>query len=269
MEEMIKELTHSMNRFEMFRIPLPTKLPLLGDYISVTNTVVLMWIIMGILIILSLWLTSNLKPVPDRKQNFIEIIVSLINNMVKDTVGHHWRDFAPYLGSILFFLFVSNIISIFNVIPKLDFLKFINDENGNLVAETSKHSVEQFFHLVPPTKDINVTAAMAIMTIVIVIGAGIKYKGFFGFLKSFIKPLPFMLPFNILDYIIKPLSLCLRLFGNILAAFAIMEMLYMAIPPVIPAALGIYFDLFDGVLQAYIFVFLTSLYIGEAVEEHH
>jgi F-type H+-transporting ATPase subunit a len=79
-------------------------------------------------------------------------------------------------------------------------------------------------------------------------------------------PVPVMLPFNILEYFIKPLSLALRLFGNILGAFIVMELIYMALPVVAPAALSLYFDLFDGVLQAYVFMLLTSLYIAEAVE---
>ena len=261
MEEMSKELTHSMERFGMFSFDLPFNVPLFGSHVVITNTTVLMWIVMAIVISVSLWLTSTLNQVPEGKQNFIEMIVDLINNMVKSTIGHHWKVFAPYLGSVMFFLFVANIISIFNIIPKFDFLKFTNISHGK--------ETEYVFQIVPPTKDINVTAALALMTITIVIGAGIYYKGLLGWLKSFLKPLPFMLPFNILDYFIKPFSLCLRLFGNILAAFAIMEMLYMVVKPVVPAALGIYFDLFDGILQAYIFVFLSSLYIGEVVEEHH
>jgi F-type H+-transporting ATPase subunit a len=108
---------------------------------------------------------------------------------------------------------------------------------------------------------------MAIMSIVLILFAGIRFKGIKGWLKSFIEPVPFLLPFKILEYGIKPLSLCLRLFGNILAAFIIMELVYFAFPMIVPGVLSIYFDLFDGILQAYVFVFLTSLFIGEAVEE--
>ena len=73
-------------------------------------------------------------------------------------------------------------------------------------------------------------------------------------------------PINILEVFTRPLSLCMRLFGNVLGAFVIMELLKMVVPIFIPAVFSCYFDLFDGLLQAYVFVFLTSLYIGEAIE---
>jgi F-type H+-transporting ATPase subunit a len=76
-------------------------------------------------------------------------------------------------------------------------------------------------------------------------------------------------PFNILDLVTRPLSLCMRLFGNVLGAFVIMKLLELAMPApvIVPAVFSIYFDLFDGILQAYVFVFLTSLYIKEEIEE--
>lgn len=261
MGELSKELTHHMNRFEMFSIPLPFKIPYLGDHIQITNTVVMSWFIMLIVILLAVWLSRGLSPVPGKKQTAAELLVGFVNGIAKDTIGHHWRDFAPYLGSTLMFLLISNTVSVFNIIPNFNFLKFTN-------VDATGETVTSFFTFIPPTKDINVTASMAIMTITIVIFSGIRYKGIKKFLLGFLKPLPFMLPFNILDYIIKPLSLCLRLFGNILAAFAIMEVVYKFVPLAVPAALSLYFDLFDGLLQAYIFVFLTSLYVGEVIEEH-
>jgi F-type H+-transporting ATPase subunit a len=71
---------------------------------------------------------------------------------------------------------------------------------------------------------------------------------------------------NILELAIRPLSLCMRLFGNIIGATVIMELLKMVVPIIVPAAFSLYFDIFDGLIQAYVFVFLTSLYIKEAVE---
>ena len=87
--------------------------------------------------------------------------------------------------------------------------------------------------------------------------------------KAFTKPVWIVTPINILEVLTKPLSLCMRLFGNIIAAFTIME-LVKAVPFMkfgFPAVFSLYFDLFDGLLQAYIFVFLTSIYLQEAVEE--
>lgn len=73
-------------------------------------------------------------------------------------------------------------------------------------------------------------------------------------------------PINILELIIKPLSLCMRLFGNVLGAFVVMELIKIIVPAVIPIPFSIYFDIFDGCIQAYVFVFLTSLFIRESME---
>ena len=73
-------------------------------------------------------------------------------------------------------------------------------------------------------------------------------------------------PINILEIFTRPLSLCMRLFGNVLGAFVIMELIKMVVPVILPSVFSLYFDLFDGLLQAYVFVFLTSLYIQEAIE---
>ena len=87
-----------------------------------------------------------------------------------------------------------------------------------------------------------------------------------GWLKSFAEPMPIILPINILEVFIKPLSLCMRLFGNVLGSFVIMELLKMVVPAVLPAVFSCYFDIFDGLIQAYVFVFLTGLFIKEAAE---
>ena len=78
--------------------------------------------------------------------------------------------------------------------------------------------------------------------------------------------MPLLLPINILELFIKPLSLCMRLFGNVLGAFVVMELVKLVIPVGIPLALSFYFDIFDGAIQAYVFVFLTSLFMAEAME---
>lgn len=234
--DMGERLVHGMEPHTVFTMKL------FGLSIDVSDIVVSMWIIMAVMILLSAIFVRKFTSVPNKKQNFIEIIVEFINNTVKNAVGHHWKAFAPYLGTVLLFLILANTISVFNIIPG------------------------EGFKLRPPTRNINTTACLAIMSIAIVIYAKIRYKKVNGFLRSFLEPTPVMLPFNILEYFIKPTSLALRLFGNILGAFIVMELIYMAMPAFIPAALSIYFDLFDGILQAYVFVFLTSLYIAEAVE---
>ena len=80
------------------------------------------------------------------------------------------------------------------------------------------------------------------------------------------EPMPSMLPINILELVIKPLSLCMRLFGNVLGAFVVMELIKLIVPVGLPVVFSFYFDVFDGLIQAYVFVFLTSLFMAEAME---
>ena len=87
-----------------------------------------------------------------------------------------------------------------------------------------------------------------------------------GGLHKFVEPIPLLLPINIMEVVIRPLSLCMRLFGNVLGAFIIMELVKIVIPAVLPMALSMYFDVFDGIIQAIVFVFLTALFTKETIE---
>lgn len=227
-----------------------------GTLIPISDTIVVMWFIMLVIIAAVLFLTRNMQTIPHGKQNVVESIVELVNNIAKSSIGHNGMYFAPYIGTILIFLAVSNIISVFNIFPGGEFWYHF----------TGIKALESIPTMKPPTKNLNLTACMAIMSILMVMYAGIRFKGLTGWFKTFVQPSPILLPFKILDYFIRPVSLCLRLFGNILAAFMIMELIYIAVPIFVPAAFSIYFDLFDGILQAYIFVFLTSIYISEVIE---
>lgn len=231
---------------------------LFGYEIQISESIIVMWIIMAFLIITAFILTRNLKTVPEGKQNIAETVVEFINNFGKTNIGHHYKLFTPYLGTLLLFLVFANTVAIFNIIP----------DPHQLYEITGIGFFEKLpsIHMRPPTKDINITGTLAIVTIIYVLFAGIRVKKVGGWLKSFAHPMPIMVPFKILDYFIRPMSLCFRLFGNILGAYIIMELAYAAFALAFPAALSIYFDLFDGGLQAYIFVFLTSMYLAEAVE---
>jgi F-type H+-transporting ATPase subunit a len=248
-EEILKVLTP----IELFKIPMP------GFNIPVTDVVVATWFIMAAIIGMAWLLTSKLKEIPGKKQAMAEVIVDTINNSVKDQVGHHYKMVAPYVGSILLFLIIANTVSIFNIIPNWEQLH-------KLTGWEFFENIPQF-RLLPPTRNVNVTAALGIMSIFSVIIFSIRAKGFFGWLKGFKKPMGIMLPFNILDYIIRPLSLCFRLFGNVLGGVIIMELIYIVLPVGVPVALSFFFDIFDGLLQAYVFTFLTTMYISDAVEE--
>ena len=214
-----------------------------ADYeIQIAESVVVTWFIMLFLVLISIFLTRNLKVNNiSKRQAVAELIVTKCEGFVTGMIGEHGKPYVPYLMTVLIYIGLSNMIGVFDM---------------KLFGAALK----------PPTKDLNVTAALAIMSILLIEYAGIHRKGVGGWLKSFAQPVAIVTPINILELFIRPLSLCLRLFGNILGAFTIMELIKMAMPVGIPAVFSLYFDFFDGGIQAYIFVFLTSLFIKEAIE---
>lgn len=215
-------------------IPTAFTLPI-GGGIAINQTVVITWCIIAVLFLLMLILTRGfVVKNPGKRQLAVEAFVVWIEKLVGGNMDEKCKCYVPYLASVLIFIGVSNVVGIFDVAP--------------------------------PTRDLRTTIALALMSIVLVQVAAIREHHVGGWLKGFTKPIGLMTPMNVLELLIKPLSLCMRLFGNVLAAYVIMELVKMAVPVVLPAALSLYFDLFDGLLQAYVFVFLTSLYINEAVE---
>ena len=210
-------------------------IPLFGG-IPVADSVVVTWIVMAVLVIAALLLTRNLSVrSPGKVQVALESAVQFLNGFVKTNIGSHWRPFAPYLGSVALYIGLANIISIFG--------------------------------LTPPTKDVSVTAALAFMSLVLIYGAQFRYNGLRGGLKRFADPMPVLVPINLMEIAIRPLALCMRLFGNVLGAFIIMEIIKYLVPAVVPAVFCIYFDLFDGLIQTIVFVFLTALFAGEGIKE--
>ncbi len=216
------------------KIPVTIPFTSISFNIVITEVIVTSWIIMALLILWAYLSTRKMKMVPTGLQNSAEIVVETVNNFVKGLMGeHHYRAFAPYIGTLGLYLLFSNTLG-------------------------------ALFFAKPPTRDFSIPVALAIMTIILVIGSSIKYRGVKGWFKSLFAPTPIMFPFNLLEYIIKPLSLCMRLFGNILGAYILMHMLIHF--PVVPSIACLYFDLFDGGLQAFVFVLLTTLYVSEAIE---
>ena len=217
-----------------------------GLNIPITNVVVMSWVAMAIIIVSAFLATRKLKLAPKGGQNIAEFVVEVVNNFVKGIMPTRWKTYAAYIGTVGIFLAIANTL-------------------GALFMTELSHGV-----ISPITRTLAVPAAFAVMTIVIAIASGIKYHGLLGFFKSLFKPTPIMFPFKLLEFIIKPLSLCLRLYGNIFGAYIVMEMIVANLPFIFPAVACVYFDLFDGLLQAFVFVLLTSLYIAEEVEtEEH
>ena len=123
-----------------------------------------------------------------------------------------------------------------------------------------------YFHLPPPAKNIAFAIGCALAAIIYVIVMTFKFVGAKGFWVTLTTPIPVMIPFKLLDYVVKPLSLSLRLFGNVFAAFIFMEFLSISVPLILPGVAGLWFDIIDGIIQAVVFSYLTMSYIGENVE---
>ena len=209
------------------------EIPLFGG-IPVPESALNSWILIALFTIFCIWLTHGMKKVPGRRQMVAEILVGFINTFCKDNLGEHWRTFAPYIGTMGIYLVLANL--------------------------------SEFIGLTPPTKDLNVTAGLAFLAVLLIYGSSFRIKGLKGGLHKFVEPSPIVAPLNILEIGIRPLSLCMRLFGNVFAAFIIMELVKMLVPIAVPIPLSLYFDAFDGIIQAVVFVFLTTLFLSEAIE---
>lgn len=201
-----------------------------------SEAVVVTWVIMALMVGLSIIFVRNLKVEnPGKKQLALESFVSFLYDFFDNILGKAGRRYIPYLMTVVIYIGFANLIGLLG--------------------------------LTPPTKSLNVTAALSLMSIFLIEYSGIRKKGLKGWVKSFAQPIPIIAPINILEVFIRPLSLCMRLFGNVLGSFIIMELIKLIIPVIIPIPFSLYFDVFDGLIQAYVFVFLTSLFIQEAIEE--
>ena len=228
MDELVKNLMAELNCDTAFTIPIFGGIP-------VAESIFVTWLIMAVVILLCAIFVRNLKVTnPGKGQLLLETAVSGIYSFFEDILGEKGKRFIPYLMSVGIYIGIANLIGILG--------------------------------FKPPTKDINVTASLAILSIILIELSGVLAKGGRGWMKSFAEPMVVILPINILEIFIRPLSLCMRLFGNVLGSFVIMELLKMVVPAILPAVFSCYFDIFDGLIQAYVFVFLTALFIKEAID---
>lgn len=212
-----------------------------GQKILITQTVVVTWILMLALIVFALVVRSALKnfeKVPNWKfQNMVELLVETFEGLTASSMGKDKMGFAPYFFTLFLFMTLANL--------------------SGLLA------------LRPPTADINTTFAFAMITFFLIHGNGVRRKGI-GYFKGFLEPMPLLLPLNIIGELATPISLSFRLFGNILGGLIIMTLYYAMIPFVLtlglPAVLHIYFDIFSGVLQSFIFIMLSMTFVASAMD---
>ncbi len=208
-------------------------LPVIG---GISESVVVTWILMAALVLLSVILVRNLRVEnPGKVQLALEAGIGWAQDFFEGIIGKENRRYVPYLITVLLYLAAANTIA-----PLLGFK--------------------------PPTKDLNVTAALAIMSMCLIEFSGIRKNGVKHWVKHFARPVPVVAPIMVLEIVIRPLSLCMRLFGNMLAGFVVLELLKFFVPLFIPIPVSFYFDIFDGLLQAYVFVFLTALFMTEEME---
>jgi F-type H+-transporting ATPase subunit a len=192
--------------------------------------------------------------VPSKIQILWETIVDQVTTQVEENLGHVNPFVVPLATALFFFILIANWIE---VIP--------TELNSNV-------------HLLPsPTADTNLTYAMAFLVIVGVWTFGVRSRGLKGYLKHFVEPYPILLPLNILEELVKPITLALRLFGNIFAGGIMLGLIaglvslvpaHIPVGPVLAAIGNVIWKLFDtlflGGLQAFIFALLTVLYFGMA-----
>lgn len=185
--------------------------------------------------------------VPSKVQILWESVVGEVNKQVEDNLGRVHPYVVPLAVALFFFILFANWLE--------------------LIPTELNHDT----HLLPaPTADTNLTYAMAILAVVSVWIYGIRQKGLKGYLKHFLEPYPVLLPLNILEELTKPITLALRLFGNIFAG-GIMLALITLIPWYAlwaPNLIWKLFDMFIGGIQAFIFALLTVLYFGMAAAGH-
>lgn len=214
--------------------------------LGVTSEITTEWAIIGVIALLGFLITRRLLRIPRGIQTATELVVTLIvDSVIAPSIGSRGKAlrYLPFLGTLFLFIVVSNYLGL---IPG---------------------AVLEIPGFKPPTSAISVTAALAILAFLATHYSGLREKGF-RYFKHFLQPYPILLPLNILEELIRPLSLALRLFGNIFGEEKILVVLLGLVPMFIPVPIMV-LDVLFGFLQAFIFTTLTATYIGAAIAEHH
>jgi F-type H+-transporting ATPase subunit a len=210
--------------------------------IGITESIIVQWCIIALVTILCFYFTRDLKIIPNKKQNIIEIVMDAINNLVRSNMGEEYMGFVPYVGTIAIFLTLMNLTGLIGIRP--------------------------------PTVDYSVSLALALITFFVVQWFAIKKVGLGQYFKGYVKPYSFILPINLIERVMLPVSLSFRLFGNMTAGVVIIDLAYKSLGNLTglaqigaPIPLHFYFDMFDGLIQMVIFVMLTMVNI-KVIAEH-
>ncbi len=248
----MEELEHSLFIVEFFNRVIGKPLAIFLNWIGITvahpdhlfpDYLVMIFIVAFFLILFFGLSSRKLSLIPGKLQSVLELIVETLENLLEDTVGEQGKKYLPVIATVGLFILFCNLLGL---VP-------------GLMAPTSK---------------LNVTAGCALVVFVYYHWEGIKAQGFFRYLKHFIGPIPllapFLLPIEIISHFSRPVSLSIRLFGNIFAE----ELLIVIIASIIPYFLPLPFmavAIFTSIIQAFVFVLLACIYIAGAVahEEEH
>ena len=204
------------------------------------------WLAMVLIIVVALIVKNNLKLIPSALQNVMEVLFEFLRGQAQTSIGHKWADkFLPLLGTLFIYILVGNFLGL---IPGFE----------------------------SPTSNVNVTFSMAIPVFFIYQYMGFKVHGI-RYLEHFLGPIrnvyaiPFMMFMFVVEWIThlaRPLTLGVRLFGNMFGKHLLLFVLGMLAPLIVPVAF-LALGTLVSVLQAYVFMLLTAVYIAGAVEEHH
>ena len=222
-------MVHGIFQYELF-----------GQKVWITTTHACLFIVMAAIIIFCLCANKAVKratEVPGAFQNVVELVVESLDNMVKGVMGRNAAAFANYIGTLFIFILLSNISGLFG--------------------------------LRPPTADYGVTFALGIITFTLITFNKFKYQKVSGVIKGLCDPWPIWAPINVIGDVAVPISLSLRLFANVLSGTVMMALIYGLLGFIAtgwPAGLHVYFDLFSGAIQTYVFSMLTMTYINNAIE---
>ena len=209
----------------------------LGSF-PINATLAFTWLVMLILVLGSYLVTRKLKDdvKMSRWQNLLEILVSGLNDQIRDASRQEPGPYLPFVGTLFLFIVVSNLLA---VVPGYT----------------------------PPTASLSTTTALALAVLVAVPLFGIGSRGLLAYLSDYIKPSIFMLPFNILGEFSRTLAMAVRLYGNIMSGTVIGTILIGITPLFFPILLQ-FLGLITGVVQAYIFAVLAMVYIASSQTAH-
>jgi len=204
------------------------------DFVVLNSTIVTTWALMVVMTVGAMLITRKLKTEGNisRWQGFLEIVVTAIQKQISEVGLQHPEKYLGFIGTLFLFIAVSNLCAI---LPGYE----------------------------PPTGSLSTTSALAISVFFAVSLFGIEEQGVGGYLKSYLKPTFIMLPFNVISEFSRTFALAIRLFGNIMSGTLIVGILLTIAPLIFPIFMNL-LGLLTGMVQAYIFSILATVYIAAA-----